>query len=104
MPCPDHDRQLVQQIGTARSQVTVENRRVAEATAGVRVAVAGADLAYVRLLNNQNSIAEWDAQAPTLLALGVMGSAIGGAAAALAAAALIRTDVRRKSAKRTRSP
>jgi hypothetical protein len=70
---------LVQQIGTASSQLAVEDRRVAEADATVDVAQAGVELAGIRQLNNVERQREWENVAPTLMVLGVFGGALGGA-------------------------
>jgi hypothetical protein len=77
-----NQRLLLQQIGTASSQLAVEGRRLAEAQASVEVAQAGVDLANIRRLNNRERQREWDTVGPTLQVLGVTGGAIGGAGSA----------------------
>jgi Tc toxin complex TcA C-terminal TcB-binding domain len=73
-----NQRLLTQQVGTAGSQLAVEARRVSEANANVTAAQIGQRLATLRRLNNLDRIDEFDRQAPTRMALGVIGGAISG--------------------------
>jgi hypothetical protein len=72
-------RMLAQQAGTAASQLAVESRRVDEANQTVDVSSVALGVASIRRLNNLGKIADFDDAAPTLLALGSIGGAVGGA-------------------------
>ena len=74
-----NQRLLVQQIGTAVSQLAVEDRRAEEAAAGIAVAQAASHLAEERQLTVEERIRDWERAAPALRLLGVIGGAIGGA-------------------------
>jgi len=93
-----NQRLLVQHIGAAASQLAVETRRTEEAAAGLATAHAAIQLAQLRRVNSEDRIRKWEAAAPTLRLLGVIGGAIGGAGSGASLAQLAAKEKQDSSA------